>query len=140
MYLLLAIVLVGLEASYEGLKYKGYHIFSATIEALYRAIIVVGLFLWITNYILSPWELKYPENFWKIIIAFILFRFGCFDLIINKIMKLKWWFVGTTKVYDKFITWICSKTRMPIMFFRYLQLLCGFIGAMILLFGNTNRI
>jgi len=140
MYLLLAVILVALEATYEGLKYKGHHIFSATIEGLYRGLIVVGLYLWITNYILSPWELAHPENFWKLIIAFILFRFGSFDLIINKVMGESWSFVGTTKAYDKAIRWFCNKTRIPIPFFRSIQLMLAFIGAMVLIFGNTDKI
>lgn len=140
MYLLLAIFLCGVELTYEGLKFRGLHKLSASIEWIYRTVVVLLLYGWITSAIPTLWALDHPENFWKLIVGYIFFRFGCFDPLLNIVMCVPLSYVGTTKWWDillkRFLTW--SKMSMGLfLFFRFVLF---FWGSMWLLFGNTNRI
>jgi hypothetical protein len=140
MYLLLAVILCSLELIYEGLKYKGHHSISGLFEFIYRALIVIGLYALIAGNFVSPWALTYPHNFWIIIVAYCLFRFGCFDPIIALVMGESINYIGTTKWYDKAIRWFVAKTRMGIGHFFFIRLCLFIIGTLILIYANSDKI
>jgi hypothetical protein len=140
MYLLLAVILCGLELIYEGLKYKGHHVVSGMFEFIYRALIVVGLYALIAGNFESPWALAYSGHFWIIIGAFVLFRFGCFDPLIALVMGEPINYIGTTKWYDQVIGWFIKKTRMGTGHFFFIRLCLFIIGVLILIYANSDKI
>lgn len=142
MYLLLALFLIGFELTYEGLKIRKWHGLSGLFESIYRAVIVLLLYFWITGWLQPPesWLLDYPQNFWKIIVAFVLVRFGIFDPLLNLVMDESINYIGFTKWYDIAIRWFCDKSRMPLSFFLFIRLCCFIAGGLVLLHGNTDKI
>ena len=141
-YVILAAVLCLLELTYEGFKYRGLSRLSGLVESVFLLIVIPSTILWFLQ-IDSPFEsfaLDRPGNWWKILVGVLLFRFGCFDTLINLVMKQKWYYIGTTKMYDRTIRKILDKTRVSIGLFRFIQLCCFIAGFLILLYGNTDRI
>jgi len=141
MYLLLAVILVVLELTYEGLKFKGKTTSSEFLEMLFLGVVYLLSFFWITASVHPPqaWQLDYPHNLWKIGVGVISFRFGCFDTLLNVVRGKKWFYVGTAKVYDRTVQKILN-AGMPIGFFRFIQFLFFIFGSLILLYGNTDKI
>ena len=91
MYLLLATILLSLEAIFEGFKYDGKHKISGSIEFVLLAINVFLSFAWITGAIKPPlsWAMDYPSDFWKILMGYLFYRFGYFDPLLNIIRRKK---------------------------------------------------
>lgn len=92
------------------------------------------LILLLTDYYnFSDWALQYPNNLYKIICGFIMFRFGVFDPILNISAGEPLNYIGFTKRWDKIIRWVCSKTKFPVehlLFIRFCIAGCG-IGWLI---------
>ena len=114
--LILSLFLIILEAVYEGLKVKGKHIASGVIEFIYLTIITLIAFAWISGH-RAPFE--YQEiTFWKIIGGYLLLRFALFDIVWNISAGQKIYYIGRTKLYDKFF-----KT-VPISFIWFIRIIC----------------
>lgn len=140
-YLLLAVFLTAFKAIPDGLmmrrnglpanllKRERYRYWSDYLYFIYHAVISLMLILSLTDYCrFSSWILQYPSNLYKVIVGFLLFRFGLFDPILNISAGLEINYIGTTKRWDKVIRWICSKTKFPvehIIFIRFCSLCCG---------------
>jgi hypothetical protein len=137
MYLLLAILLSGLELLYEGLKYRGKTRLSEFIEAPFLVIVTILSFFWLGN-IPSP-EVSALDNPWdilKVFFAYGLLRFGYFDIAINKVRRLVWSYTGN-KSWDQFILWL--QRGIGTNFLGFIRL-CSFIaGALILLYVNNEK-
>jgi len=98
--LLAALFLIAFEATYEGVKTRGKHLFSEIVELVYLTVIT-GVFLsWITAVpsIFDP----DPAPFWKVIGGYILLRIGIFDMIWNISAGQSISYIGITKLSDKF--------------------------------------
>jgi hypothetical protein len=102
MNLILALLLIILEAVFEGLKVVGYHVASEIIEAIYLIIVSLMAFGWLNRkYIFK--DIK-ADRFIIIIIGFLLLRFAIFDSIWNIAAGQPWNYHGTTKLYDKIMS------------------------------------
>ncbi len=135
MYLLLAILLSGLELLYEALKFKGKTRLSEFIELAFLLIVTALSFFWLAG-IDSLWKLHNPWDIMKVFIGYGLLRFGYFDPLINKVRGLKWDYTGN-KAWDQFIRWIQNKIGTN--FFGFIRLCSFIIGVLILIFVNNDK-
>jgi hypothetical protein len=137
MYLLLAILLSGLELLYEGLKYRGKTRLSEFIELAFLILITMLSFFWLAG--IDPpdaWSLNNPWDILKVFIGYGLLRFGYFDPVMNKLQGLSWYYIGN-KSWDQLIDWLQDKIGMN--FFMFIRL-CSFIaGALVLLLVNNEK-
>jgi len=140
MYLLLATILIGLELSYEGLKLRGWHKVSGIIEFTFLAFVILIVYFWATGCYPSLWQLDYSDNFWKIIIGYVFFRFGWFSPVLNIVRGKPIAYIGSTKIDDIVLYWIITKLHFAqehLLFIRFVFFVWGFAW---LLCGNTDRI
>ena len=119
MILLLFLIIISLEAIYEGLDLisknypdRGYKLWSGVFEFVYRVIVMLIIFLWIANYHFSH-IYSYHVSFWHIFGGFILLRFALFDIIYNLIIGEPIFYVGSTKIYDKIWSWFFRWSGIP---------------------------
>ena len=111
---LLLIVLICGEAVYEAAYDEGYKLYSGFIE-----FIVKGFFIIIFVYFLCPEQNQMPESFYandplRLFIAYISFRYALFDLTYNGFRGIRpLWFIGSTKMFDRFFRWFFEKTKFP---------------------------
>ena len=78
----------------------------------YHAVISLMLILSLTDYCnFTNWILQYPNHLYKIIVGFLLFRFGIFDPILNLSAGEPLNYVGFTKRWDKIIRGICMEWK-----------------------------
>jgi len=136
-YLLLAILLVVLEGIYEGLKYRGWHKVSGVIEFIFLAVVTISAYLWVMGIDFPYQGLTIESNWWKILVGYLLFRFGIFDKVLNIAMGVPFDYVGSTKWYDNIVGWLQMKLGA---FFSGIRLCCFIAGTLILFYGNTDRI
>jgi hypothetical protein len=113
MIFLLAIFLILFEAIYEGLKTRGFHIASASVEFVYRAVITIGLILWVSDVTLFHSD----HLLWKSIGGYILLRFAIFDLIWNISAGQNIFYLGRTKLYDKYLS------KVPVGFVWFIKII-----------------
>jgi len=110
MILLTAIILILLEGIYEGLKTRGKHIASASVEFVFLAL-VTSLALAFMSGRVTPFDyLDIP--FWKIMFGYLFLRIGLFDLVWNLSAGKGIYYIGNTKLYDKFWGWLMQKGKV----------------------------
>jgi hypothetical protein len=137
MYLLLAILLSGLELVYEGLKFKGKTRPSEFIELAFLILVTVLSFFWLAG-IDAPevWKLYNPWDILKVFIGYGLLRFGYFDPLMNLIRGLEWDYTGN-KAWDQFIRWLQGVIGTN--FFGFIRLCSFIVGVLILIFVNNEK-
>ena len=90
---LLSIILIflfcELEAVYEGLEFRE----QKTISKLVQLVWLLDAFL--------IW--KFVEFNWWLVLIYVLVRITLFGITFNLTAGLKWSFVGTTSLYDKYL-------------------------------------
>jgi hypothetical protein len=124
-----ALFLIAFEMCPEGLRLRQYHKIAASIEFIYRAVVTLVLFSWIT-WNTPAWFEYNPDNFWMIISGYILLRFALADVVHNISAKLPLFYIGNTKWYDiiwqKFFKW----TKFPPEhFLAMIKFICLLIGV-----------
>jgi len=125
MILLLALFLILFESVPEALALKGHKTIAGTIEFIYRVVVTLILFAWITG---VQWHI-YLGNYYFIIGGYLLLRFAIFDIIYNLIAGLSLTFIGTTKLSDKLWQKFFALTHFPVgLFFGMLKFICFLIG------------
>lgn len=147
-YLLLAAFMVIFKAVPDGLmmrranlsdanKKQRLHYWADSMYFAYHAVISLMLILSLTDYCnFSAWILQYPNHLYKIIVGFLLFRFGCFDPILNLSAGEPLNYIGFTKRWDKIIRWLCEKTKCPVEFLLFIRLCAAFCGIAWLITAN----
>ena len=95
MILIILISLIVLEAIFEAVRDNGNKTASGVVEWFYLAVVVIGLI-----------EISAPR-IWYLI--YVLYRYALFGILYNAIRKLRFDYLGTTKIYDRVLTWIFSK-------------------------------
>lgn len=147
-YLLLAAFLIIFKAVPDGLmmrrdnlpdanKKQRLHYWADSMYFTYHAVISLMLILSLTDYYnFTNWTLQYPSNLYKIIVGFLLFRFGIFDPILNLTAGEPINYIGFTKRWDKIIRWICDKTKCPVEFLLFIRLCAAFCGIAWLITAN----
>ena len=105
MNLILAIFLL-LEAVSEGLRTGGHYLASELVEVVYLCGITYMAFAWLNRrYIFKEPDLP---SFIKILIGYLLLRFALFDVIWNISAGQDLFYYGTTKLYDRIMTFLGS--------------------------------
>jgi len=114
--LILALFLIVFEAVYEGLKIRKKHIASGIIEFIFLTVVILSFFAW-------PMGRQFPFNvnpasYLKVIGGYLLLRFALFDLIWNISADQRWFYLGRTKLYDRFLR------EVPISFIWFIKIIC----------------
>lgn len=115
MNLVLAILLIILEAIYEGLKCRNKHITSEIIELVFLCVLISFSFFWL-NEVRFPYVVEYMP-LWKVLGGYVLLRLALFDLIFNISAGVKLTYIGTTKLYDKILQKIVQMGGVGTLFF-----------------------
>ena len=105
MNLLLALFLL-LEAVFEGLRTGGHYLASELVEVVYLVGITPMVFAWF-NKVHIAYETKLV-SFIKVLIGYLLLRFALFDIIWNISAGQDLFYYGTTKLYDRIMTYLGS--------------------------------
>jgi len=127
MNLIAVLFLIVLEASFEGIKDGGNKQLSGIIEFIYRAVITLIILAWIRGLLIFNADV---DTYLIMIIGYLLLRFSLFDLIRNKFAGEKWWYIGTTKLFDKIQRWFFNKTKIDyVTFYRFVKPILFFWGA-----------
>jgi len=122
--ILIALFLIVFEAVYEGLAIRGKHLASEVVELVYRAVLILVLFAWVTG---IKSIINIDVQFIRIIVGYVFLRFSIFDVIWNFAAGQPINFVGSTKLFDKFLQVIRNLWGMnPIWFVRFIA---GFWGV-----------
>lgn len=117
---LIALFLITFEALQEGFKIRGRHTLSASIEFIYLAGMAVLIFM-----------------AWKPILGLIFLRFAIFDGILNTVAGQPFFYIGTTKYYDRAWRWFFKITKFPEnQWMGMWKLILGLIGLTLLLAVN----
>ena len=109
MILLAAILLIVFEALLEGLSLRGHKTIAGFIEGIYRAVITLIVFAWLTGSL----NQSYEGNIYLILAGYVLLRFAVFDFVYNLTAGLPLFYIGKTKLLDKFWNWILNKLPWP---------------------------
>ena len=121
--IIIALFLIVFEAIYEGLAIKGKNLVSEVVEFVYRAVLTLVLFAWVTG---IKSIINADVQFIRIIIGYVLLRFSIFDVIWNLAAGQPINFVGNTKLFDKFLQEIRNLWGMnPIWLTRAIALFWG---------------
>lgn len=99
MNLLLAFLLIVLEATFEGLKIAGYHVASEIVEFVYLTVVTLMAIGWLNQKYLFK-DVR-ADRFMFVVIGFFLLRFSLFDSIWNIAAGQDWNYYGVTKFYDR---------------------------------------
>ena len=95
MIFIILISLIILEAIYEAIRDNGNKTPSGVVEWFFLAVMLVGTI-----------ELD-ADRIWYLI--YVLYRYALFATLYNLIRKLRWDYLGSTKIYDNVLTWIFIK-------------------------------
>lgn len=98
MNLLLAFILIVLEAVFEGLKTGGLYLYSEAVEFIYLILVTLMVFAWLNR----RFVFNQPKigMFIKVLIGYILLRFSLFDFIWNISAGQPLDYIGNTKLFD----------------------------------------
>jgi len=122
--LILALFLIVCEAVFEGLSIRGKHLASELIELVYRAVLTLVLFAWVTG---IKSIINIDVQFIRVIIGYVFLRFSIFDPIWNLAAGQPINFVGSTKLFDKFLQEIRNLWGMNSVWF--VRFIAGFWGV-----------
>jgi len=122
--ILIALFLIVFEAVYEGLLIRGKHIASELIELVYRAVLTLVLFAWVTG---TKSIINTDVQFIRIIVGYVFLRFSIFDPIWNLAAGQPINFVGSTKLFDKFLQEIRNLWGINSIWF--VRFIAGFWGV-----------
>lgn len=126
MLLLISLALILLEAIYEGLADRGQKTIAGALEFLYRAATLTAVYAWFAGFM----PIVTVAYFGYAIAGFILLRFAIFDFAYNLTVGLPMFYVGSTKVYDKAMTWFLEKTNWPPEYFLgWIKFLLGLVAV-----------
>lgn len=125
MILFTALFLILFEAIPEALSLREIKTVAGIIEFIYRMVITVIIFAWLVNF--QIFHCHY-EAIGYIIGGYLLLRFALFDIIFNWCAGLPIFFIGKTKLYDKFWYWFFKTTHFPI---NHFFITVKFIGLII---------
>jgi len=128
--LLAAIFLIVFEAIPEALALRGHKTVAGIIEFVYRAVITVVFFGWLMGLCFS----HYGYSVYYSIGGYLLLRFALFDIVYNLTADLPIFYIGCTKLSDKFWQKFFSWSHFPVgAFFGMLKFICVVIGVVWLL-------
>jgi len=122
--ILIALFLIVFEAVYEGLVVRGKSLASEVVELVYRAVLTLVLFAWVTG---AKSIINIDIQFIRIIVGYVFLRFSIFDVIWNFAAGQPINFVGSTKLFDKFLQEIRNLWGMNSIWF--VRFIAGFWGV-----------
>ena len=131
MILLTSILLIILEGIYEGLKTRGKHIASASVEFVFLAFVTMVVLAFMSGRV-TPFD--YPDiPFWKIMLGYVFLRFGLFDLVWNVSAGQDIFYMGNTKLYDIILSWFVEVGKVAMILVLFVKGMFTVISIPILL-------
>jgi hypothetical protein len=100
MNILIALFLVVFEAVPEALYDEGRKTLAGVFEFVYRAVVTLVLFAWMVG---VPAFHAREQSLLILLIGYVLLRFALFDYIYNAIRGVELNYIGTTKLWDRFL-------------------------------------
>ena len=132
MNIIIALLLITLEGTYEGFKLRGWHKVSELIELIYLAGVTFVVFAFFNGYLTFPAK----DYFYYTLIGYILFRYALFDAIRNISAYRPLTYIGNTKVYDILLNKLSDKWNGHLVAItKLIALLWGFAWLMGWQFG-----
>jgi hypothetical protein len=121
MNILIALFLVVFEAVPEALYDEGRKTLAGVLEFVYRAVVTLVLFVWMVGVPAFPAR---EQSLLILLIGYVLLRFALFDYIYNAIRGVELNYIGTTKLWDKFLRRLKIHPTLLI-FIRFIALVWG---------------
>lgn len=103
-YLFVALFLIVFEAVPEGLALGGHKTIAGVFEFVFLAGITLTVFGFFTKQCTCFKWITYNENYWYLVIGYVLLRFALFDIVYNISAVQPVFFIGTTKLFDIIMT------------------------------------
>ena len=117
-----ALLLILPEAIYEGTRNK-HPLFSFAIEFFYRFALVVILMAVAGGFCFNGTQ----DYFLFHVLGYVLLRFAIFDYLYNICAELPFFYMGTTKLYDQWLS------KVPWHLLGFVRLIALFMGIVFLL-------
>jgi hypothetical protein len=123
--IILVLFLILFEAIPEALAETGRKTFAGVLEFIYRALVTLILFAFVGGAYLN---LGVQDYFFFHIAGYVLIRFAVFDLIYNGICGLPWYYIGSTKLFDRMFGWLMTAGKVPNSIILFTKGILLFIG------------
>lgn len=125
--LLVALFLILFEAIPEGFADRGWKTLGGVLEFIKIAVITVFIFGTINGYFI--YYVPNVNTMFYLIGGYLLLRFAIFDFAYNISRGVELFYIGTTKLFDKFWQWFFNLTKFPpAHFFFMTKLIAAAIG------------
>ena len=126
MNLLVALFLIIFEAVSEGLYDRQKKTIAGVIEFIYRAVVTLIIFAWLTNY----WNIDtVATDYWITVVGYVMLRFAIFDVIYSLARgNTGIFYIGNTKLYERALVWLLNKGKVSyslIIFVKFIALVWG---------------
>jgi len=126
MNLLVALFLIIFEAVSEGLYDRQKKTIAGVIEFIYRAVVTLIIFAWLTNY----WHINTTAaDYWVTVVGYVILRFAIFDVIYSLARgNTGIFYIGNTKLYERALVWLIDKGKVSyslIIFVKFIALVWG---------------
>lgn len=121
----LALFLIVIKATYDGLALRGMKTLAGAIEFVYWGAIITVLYMVLGGLSFN----REMDNIIYHLIGFMLLRYALFDFLFNLCADLDIFYIGNTKLFDKVLNWFFKTTRIPkghfLVFTRAIALFIG---------------
>jgi len=139
MNLLISLFLIIFEAVSEGLYDRQKKTIAGVIEFIYRAVVTLIIFAWLTNY----WHVDTEAtDYWVTVVGYVMLRFAIFDVIYSLARgNTGIFYIGNTKLYERALVWLLNKGKVSyslIIFTKFIALVWGMSWLMGWQHGITN--
>ena len=126
MNLIASLFLIIFEAVSEGLYDRQKKTIAGVIEFIYRAVVTLIIFAWLTNY----WHIDTATtDYWVTVIGYVMLRFAIFDVIYSLARgNTGIFYIGNTKLYERALVWLIDKGKVSyslIIFAKFIALVWG---------------
>lgn len=126
MNLLLSLFLILFKAVPDALADRNMKPLAGVLSFIYHAVITILIFGLLTS-VIPPIAIDY--SLYYLLGGFLLLRFAIFSPIYNIVRGNPLFFIGTTKLYDRFGRWFFARTRIPkehfLVMLKFISLLIG---------------
>ena len=129
MNLLVALFLILFEAIPEGFSDRGWKTLGGILEAIKLAVVTTFIFGILNGWFMDFIDIKMFSVFY-ILGGYVLLRFALFDFAYNISRGVNLFYIGTTKLFDKFWQWFFRITKFPESHFFFMTKLIALLIAL----------
>jgi hypothetical protein len=111
MNLLVALFLILFEAIPEGFADRGWKTLGGILEFIKLAVITIFIFGTLNGYFM--YRIDNTNTLFYLLGGYLLLRFAIFDFAYNISRGINLFYIGSTKIFDKFWRWFFNITKLP---------------------------